>query len=310
MIRQQIYVGDIFYSKDNFDKVILLRVIKIVNENKFSVMCDGKRFNITYENLANNYIKLKHHGSIFFSIVNMTDNNQDVIISFFRREDEGTNKLPYAICRQMIENTFMSKAKLMNNTGIEDPNFYIGMSISQDTCPEDLPFDMMLACDKVTLSNRINIYINDTFEDIVELIPKIDKYNSVIKNIQEKSRGSVISGTNSGIIELLKSTIFMQDVCMGFNIKLLNYTLQYNKDSLELIPEQRKDLEYIINQEMFRTYVIPYNFTINLNEIKRSYVLVKDINEDLYIVAYDKGEYINKDMRKDFREKLDSISSI
>ena len=61
---------------------------------------------------------------------------------------------------------------------------------------------------------------------------------------------------------------------------------------------------------MFRTYVIPYNFTINLNEIKRSYILVKDINEDLYIVAYDKGEYINKDMRKDFREKLDSISSI
>lgn len=301
MKKSLLTVGDQFYRNTD-DGVLLLRIIKIINQDKVSVLCDGKRFNISHNTLVEEYTKLKPHGTIYFSIVELQDNNKDVIISFFRREDEG--KLPYAVCRQNIENVFMSKAKLMDNSQYEDPFIHIGVSISQDTCPEDIPFNMMLVCNDVKYSNKISIYLDDTFDNIVALIPRREKYDAILKNLYDRTKDSIFRGVQSSVEDLMGETIFMQDILSGFNIKFLDEPLVYNERTLELDYDQRDKLQYELNIEMYTTYVVPFDYTININEIKRSYVLVKDITETVYIIAYDKGDHLVSDMNRDFIDTL------
>jgi hypothetical protein len=305
MEKTLISIGDKFYRSTE-DGLIIIRVNKIVNEDKYQVYLDNrpdKLFNISYGSLKE-YTKLKPYGTLFFSIMQLQgQGNEDVAISFFRREDEG--KIPYAVCRQNMEDVYMSKALLLERN--QSPYFYIGVSINQDTCPEDIPFNMVLACNGVRLSHKVSIYLDDKYEDIIRLIPKKNKYDQVLNNIYTKLENTVTKGACKNMDELIKNTGFMDDICMGFDIHLLNDRIDYDEDSLEIHPDQRKLIEKELNVEMFRTYVVPYDYTININDIKRSYVLIRDITENIYIVAYDKGEYINTDMKRDFRSKLDMV---
>ena len=307
MEKTNIIIGDKFY-KSTEEGLIIIRIKKVINEKKYQVYIDDEPdmlFNITYDNLQT-YTKLKPYGTLFFTIMKLQGkNNEDVAVSFFRREDEG--KMPYAVCRQNMEDVYTNKAQIIMSR--EDRNytnfFNIGVSISQDTCPEEIPFNMVLACNGVSFSSRVSIYLNDKYNDIINIIPKKEKFNRVLSNIYDKLKDTVTLGANNCIDDLIMNTGFMEDICRGFNIKLLDDWIVYDTDSLELLPEQRKLIEKELNVEMFKTYVIKYDYTININDIKRSYILVRDKSEDVFIIAYDKGEYINSDMRRDFRNKLD-----
>ena len=287
-----IFVGDKFYKTiDN--KTVIVRVVKI-NNSKITVSLGDNKFNISNEILLNDYTKLRHHGSIFFSIVSLQGDNKDVMISFFRRDDEG--HLPYAVCRQNMENIFMSRASLMREelNGI----FYLGVSMSQDTCPEDIDYNMILTCSGVCHSQRINIYMDDTFEDICNLIQKQKKYDDILSNLYDKTAGSHVQGVSRDIISLMKDTIFMGDVMKGFGIYILQDIIEVN--GYQLAYEQKRILEKELNVEMKQTYVVPFDYTVNIHDIKRSYVLVKDMTERLHIVAYDKGDYIKTDIAETY----------
>lgn len=291
MEKTKIYVGDIFYTPVSENEVMLLRITKIINENKYGVITSKGKFNISYDNLIEKYTKLKPHGSIFFSIVN-TGDTKDVVISFFRRNDEG--KLPYAVCRQNMENVFMTKGRLMNKK--QDGLFDIGVSISQDTCPEDIDFNMMLICNNVLLSTRINVYLNDTFEDIINLIPKKNKFDAVLKELYDKTIGSNLVGLNENVEDLMANTGFMQDVCSGFNIRILPDVIEFDQKTNALSYDQCLWLQNEINYYVQDVYAFPYDFNISLNKIKRTYTLVKDKNEDVYIVMYTEGEPIRTNL--------------
>ena len=61
---------------------------------------------------------------------------------------------------------------------------------------------------------------------------------------------------------------------------------------------------------MEEPYVIPFSRDINLDDIKRSYLLVSDEKDNIYIVIYDKGEYKNIAEKQNFITRREIVSMI
>lgn len=288
---RNILLGDKFYIVDK-DKIMIFRVIKL-NNDKITVkeLSTGNKFNVNKNVLLDNYIKLNQHGNIYLSIVELGKNNKDIILTFFRKKDtNAAGSLPYAVCRQNVENTFMTRGQIMDRY-TQEKLYYIGLSVNRDNCPEDIPFEMMIACDNVVYSQCISIYMDDKFEDIMDIITHKDKYDAVLSRLYESTKQTKVLGASKDLKSLILDTGFMSDIMMGYDIFTLDRQI-VSDENKELLVEQRQLLERFLNVQMFRTYVIKFDYKINLNNIKREHILVKDVNENLYIIAYDKGEYL------------------
>ena len=85
MEKTLISIGDKFYRSTE-DGLIIIRVNKIVNEDKYQVYLDNrpdKLFNISYGSLKE-YTKLKPYGTLFFSIMQLQgQGNEDVASNIF-----------------------------------------------------------------------------------------------------------------------------------------------------------------------------------------------------------------------------------
>lgn len=297
----KILLGDKFYKYNKeTDTVKIIRIKTIKNENSF-VAYDEKTkevIRITKQEIFDlGYTRLKPDGCILFTVVLLQDNMKDVIVSLYRTKDEN-NGIPYCICRQNIYDLFANQIQ-KNNI------HYIGMSISIDTCPVDVEYQIMLACNGIDKSTMISYYIGDTLDDILSFI-KLDKFDIVLKTMYDKIdiRNNTIRGYCSNVRDLLTQNNFMWDVLRGYNIYQTPFEIIVIEDQLD--PAQRMVLEDMLKVEMFQTYVIKYDKDINLNDIKREYVLVSDIKDNVYIVAYDKGEYINRIYRDNIKDKRDA----
>ena len=71
-----------------------------------------------------------------------------------------------------------------------------------------------------------------------------------------------------------------------------------------------KVLEYMLKCQMIRTYVFPFTKEINLNEVKRSHIIIADKKDKVYIVAYDKGEYLNDYIKNNIQIILDDVVEV
>lgn len=289
-------VGEKYYIRKN-DKLLILRVKKLGEQ--VTVLVGEDKFKIPKNKLIEEYTLLKPHGSIFFNIVNLHNTTNDIIVTLFREEDKKTDQIPYAVCRQNITDFFTKNViNIQRSKGVllEDEE-YIGLSLSKDTCMDDIPYEVMTACDGVQYSEEICVYLDDSIEDILYLVNKSSRYNKVLQQLYDDSEKLGLKGCNNNINDLLISNQFIEDFERGFNIIKFDLKLEYDNE-LSLISTHQKYLESIINVEMLNTYVFEYDYSIDISKIQREHILVKDVDNILYIVAYDKGEYIESDIMK------------
>lgn len=294
---KDIMIGDIFYKKDNNGNVDIIRIKKFKNSKVVSVLRDTELYSMAYNTILNEYTRLNPHGYITFNIVSMQD-TKDVIVTLTRRNDvifENDN-VPYATCRQNIANLFAEQ--IIINSDIH----FVGISITKDTTPEDVPYEMVLACDGLISSDTISYYIDDTLDTILSFI-KQDKYDNILKTNNKNIDSNVIGYCNS-LKELLIENDFMYDVHTAFTIIEVEFETEILEDG-SLPKNQREYIEDMLKTEMYATYVIKYDKDIDLSEIKRNHILMCDKNNEIYILGFDKGNYINRTYLKYIRDKRD-----
>lgn len=306
---RQIYLGDKFYKYiEEEDRIEIVRIIKMKNTETFIIEREDTKdkFKINRDRLLSEFTRLKSDGFISFAIVNLQDNLKDVIVSLYRSKDiDNKVALPYAACRQNIFDLFSSQIK---REGINSDVTYIGISVSVDTIPEDTPYEMVLSCNGIIENTMVSVYIDDTLDSILSMIRE-SKYDLVLKTLNNRLSDPKIVGSCESLRDLLIYNNFMYDFHKGFNIVKVPFKVEI-LESYEILPEQRIYLENDLKVEMFRTYTLEYDKEINLNKIEREYILISDVNDKLYILAYDKGKYINRVYQQNIKDKRDILTMI
>jgi len=302
-MNMEIYNGDRFYYKHSLNNNLNLRVVRIKNENTFNCKRnDGQLIKISKQELLDNYIRITPHGSLFISIVDMGDKLQDVVLSIFRMSDvkEKTTAEPWCVCRQHISDIF---SETMN----QNPYLkFSGVSISQNTIMKGHDFKEVLACNGIVENKKYSIYLDDSIEDLLFLIDKkyLSRMDNVLENLDNKMNDDFHEGYVKSLKELLEKNDFMYDFLEGFGIQRVSFPIM-EPEGTELQPLHRYEIEKITSCEMLKTYVIPFNYSINMNEVKRSYQLVCDINNNIFIIAYDKGKYMTESLKESIKRNND-----
>ena len=299
-----------YYFKYEGNDLILLRLYKVKTKNRF-ILKDGenRKVSLTKDQLSE-FTMLEPDGLMVHVIASDPVQGSDTICLLYRMDDlnNGDNE-PYAVCRQNIIDPFEI---LLNN----DPNkTIVGVSISKDTAPEGFDFKTVYAATGIKYQQINFIYKDDSFEDIMSFVNEeaFDKTLKIVSDILDDDEDCRIkfSGYNSTYRDLLTQNDFMYDFRRAFNIVRFNFAIdksidRWNEDGIYKISDKEiKSIEGVTKHQVISPILIKYDKSVDLSEIKRSYIVFEDTNKDIYVISYDKGNYINReyDALSDQRDK-------
>ena len=295
-----IYVGDIFYRyEDDKEEAEIIRICRAKNTNKFIAETQNGNITITRNELIENYTRLKNDAFLTFFVLKLDKGAKDVMIAMHRRKDlDENNNVPYALCRQQFENSF-------NSILIKDDMYHIGVSMSKDTCPNDVNYEDLFLCNGVDAGITVSTYIGDTLDTILHFI-KTEKFDSILKEIDDNANQSIVEGPCRNLKELLEYHDFMYDYLLGFDITRVPFKVEDNKLTLEQI----KYLEGLTKHIFIDKMIVQKDSDIDLEKIERSHIKICDEEQNIYIVLYIEGEYNNEYYRENFKDKRDIITQI
>lgn len=294
-----IFVGTKFYRyTDDSDKPEIVRILKYQNETTVKVRNESTKeeYKIALDELKTKYIKISISGLMVFSKVTIGNGNDDIIVSLYRNKElDMKSTLPYCVCRQGITDIFYQMTRT-------DKNFY-GASVSVDTIPSGIEFDIMVACDAVYQDSiqYVAVYMNDTLDDIIDMVNtkefdktlnlmyldhvthESSKYGKVFYETMLKCDNC--EGYVRSLKGLLDSTNFMFDFYRGFEIYPLDFDLDgYDQQAL---PDNYKSiLSDLICKNIDKALVIKYDHDIQFSLIKKDYVMISDKNGVLYLITF------------------------
>lgn len=292
----KIYSGSKFYRYlDGQDHPDIIRLLNIDYEDGIIKYIDGEgnKKKDSYEFITKNFKMLAPDGLISISHVDMPDGikpngNQDVIVALkaFPKTDaewENVSDMPYAICRQMSADVF--------SNCFDPDNLIIGVSISQDSCPANVDFNVMLACSGLRYTRMIAVYLDDTLDNILSLFD-----NRIFDRVFEEfiyPKWKNTNGVCRSLRELLTENRFMYDFRKCFKIIEVPFEITDEDIASEQLGDQ--NTAFLANElkaNITETYLINYSREIDCSKFKRKYVLVSSaINEfsQVFIVGYDEA---------------------
>ena len=300
-----------YYFKYEGDDLILLRLYKIKTKNRY-LFVDENNKKVSLSKLQfSEFTMLAPDGILVHVLASDPNQGVDTVCLLYRMEDiEESNipvPLPYAVCRQNIIDPF---EMLLNN----NPNkTIVGVSISQDTTPEGFDFKSVCMASGIRYQKLHFIYKDDTFEDMFRFINEelFDKSLKVIKEVMDESDNIKFEGFKDTYRELLEENDFMYDFRRAFKIVRINFTIDtsvksWTEDGIYKISEKEVNIiESITKHQVINPILIKYDKTVDLEAIKRHYIVFEDLNKKIYVISYDKGNYINReyDALSDQRDK-------
>ena len=281
----KLYTGSKFYRyNDGCEQPEVIRVSNVDYDKKIVKYfdADGNKCKCSYDSLIRDYKMLAPDGAISFSVVSVND-SKDVIVAIkaFSKTKEDfarDNNLPYAICRQMVMDVF--------SANVDTENLILGVSMSQDTCPANVDFNLMFACTGLDYTRMVNVYLDDTLNTILNLFDNriFDKVLEELCHNNPNVQGMCISLAN-----LLTENNFMYDFRKCFKIMELPFTIDIETEGLS--PENTDFLSKELKVDILETYVVEYSRTIDTTKFKRDFIIATSAQEGfnkVYIVGYDK----------------------
>lgn len=304
-------IGAYFFKYEDIDdkkELILLRLYEVKSKNTFILKDKQKNKIVLSKKQLEEFTRLEPDGLIIHVLASDPLEGIDTLCILYRMDDINNNIYdPYAVCRQNIIDPFET---LLNN---KENTIIVGASISRDTSPEGFDFKSIYSAAGIRDQKIHFIYKDDSFEDIMSFVNEklYDKALKIIKDHMDESDNIKYKGFNDSYRSLLKENDFMYDFRRAFNfirikLNISNNTDHWTDDGIYKISrDEITIIESLTKHLVNNPILIKYDKTIDLNEIKRSYILFEDLSEKLYIVSYDKGEYINReyDSLEDQRDK-------
>ena len=334
-MKLQAMVGYKIFKELDDDTIELLRVYNVRRYKDGGVPAEitvknegtGEVYKIRTDTLSQ-YTPLEPDGLMTFNVVSirnsMGERLNDVIVTASRTKelhagddtvDVAMRLLPFAVCRQNITDVFY------NILAKDESAMMVGLAVNQNDCPTNFDFRFMLGCDSIDYSDYINIYRNDTLEDIYPMV-KMNKFDEVLSDLYQKHVEYVGNpvlqfkshdrGWCKDLKTLLQTNSFQTDINEMLDITEVDFSIQdhmvtrkslsghdYQSISDNLI-RWFSDLYKVL---MERVMAIPYGHDIDLSSMdKGSFFLIRDNTKTLYVMAYTvSGEAYQQEL-----EELDS----
>lgn len=279
MNKYDVITGKRFFKYNtNTDITNAFRVIKVLNENKIECKdeADGKIFTINKKTLSE-YNTLIPDALYCISLVSTSKAQNDIIIYIMRKEDlQKPTPIPNIIGRQMI----------LNDRDIN--KIVLGDYITNGAENEDL--NLFLSAKKIHSTIMINSYLDDSLEDIENLLSnnkkKIDTMmENNFKNFKANSLKHEYHGEIYGpksIHDLLQ--IMQKDIDASLGIS-----------SLDTNTLSKEELELFIGSPYANLSVVEYKKDIDLDKIQSNYFISRFEDGKVYVVSY---SLISEDLLK------------
>ncbi len=305
-------LGFKFFREKENEEFEIIRIVKTFNDGKVKIVDDEGNFTkLSLEDLAKEgYTPLESIGVISFAIVSV-GKNQDIVVTLMRKSDIKTGlTVPCVICRQSCTDFFYNLLAQEYNHG------YVGVSVSERTCPANIEYGHLLACDDIIFSEMVNIYYDDTIDSVLSCISLL-KYEDALEDLYQihiKSVGNPTlrlkkfhKGWCRHLRDLLLINNFWIDVDQAYQItdvdfEIGNYIIE-KKDGNNMSYEslEKEILSFLSSTfelNIVDCIVIAYDYDIDLGEYhNENYVLLRDSTEKLYLVVYMiSGQYLEQDL--------------
>lgn len=301
----KIYLNTRYYKYigDSDDNIIELRVIGFNNSETCKCKITkgpetdiGKIIKIPISVLKEDYTLLIPDGNIIFNIVKVQQGLDDVMVTVIPKEKMDIGyAIPTVICRQCVVDLF---AKQFAN---QESKEYVGLSISEETCPADVEFTNFLVCESILHSTICNYYIGDTLDYLLSLFSH-KKYDDVLSGLLSDYCNNLKTTMYAGLADyylrkgeghgfvnnltsLLKLNNFEYDLYRAFHIIPTTLNPQHFDDGV-LSKHAEYVLSSILRVGITKSLVVKYDKDIDLKSIAKKYALVSDNEGTVYVVAY------------------------
>lgn len=294
-------LGAKYYRYTEDDNIEILRVykhndteVKLFNEKDKET-----KIKMTIEELQKKYVKLNPHAVINFCIAKVGNDLNDVIVTVHKMTDLMSNEpTPYCVCRQNVTDVFANQIR-------NSDKLYVGCCMSLDTCPPDVDYRIMIACNEIKKTISVCTYMDDTLDSIMSLVRTKD-YDTALNALfvdHVKYTCNTNPSMNSSIMRnrmmaldsydgycktlrlLLEQNNFMYDFYQTFGIIPIDKKLNYTDEGV-LFQDITEIIENLYNINITSTLCMEYWYDINLENIDNDYVLIIDSENKLYVAAY------------------------
>ena len=313
-----VLLGSKWYRYDKDGNLVVVRVVRHNSDTNVSVIRLKQKLDeiqslekrkIDIRDLEDAYTMLNPDGYVTFNIVTIGNKEdgkpvQDVVITLHRLKDLNTgNKVPYAVCRQNVINTY-STVIMKHSTDWE-----VGMTMSVETIPEGIDYNIMTACNTCDKVIAVAAYLDDNLEDILGLVKPKDLheydfvlnelYKDHINNIpklfrEEACKAPIHKGYCRYLAQLLDYTDFMYDFERAFGIAKIN-DIEINDECIEqgdlingfiMKKPQLEIIEKAYGFKFINPIFMLFDKDINIDELSDEIALVKDCRNKIFLCNY------------------------
>lgn len=265
------------YNPDT-DITNAFRVIKVLNENKIECKDESndKVFTLNKKELSE-YNTLIPDALYCISLVSTSKAQNDIILYVMRKEDmEKPTPIPNIIGRQMI----------LNDRNVD--KIVLGDYITNAI--ENKELSLFLSASKVHSTIMINSYLDDSIEDIENLLSDDkDKINRMMENNFKNFKANSLKHEYHGEIygpesihDLLQ--IMQKDIDASLGIS-----------SLDPNTLSKEEFELFVGAPYTNLSVVEYKKDIDLDKIQSNYFLSRFEDGKVYVVSY---SLISEDLLK------------
>ena len=313
-----VLLGSKWYRYDKDGNLVVVRVVRHNSDTNVSVIRLKQKLDeiqslekrkIDIRDLEDAYTMLNPDGYVTFNIVTIGNKEdgksvQDVVVTLHRLKDLNTgNKVPYAVCRQNVINTY-STVIMKHSTDWE-----VGMTMSVETIPEGIDYNIMTACNTCDKVIAVAAYLDDNLEDILGLVKPKDLheydfvlnelYKDHINNIpklfrEEACKAPIHKGYCRYLAQLLDYTDFMYDFERAFGIAKIN-DIEINDECIEqgdlingfiMKKPQLEIIEKAYGFKFINPIFMLFDKDIDIDELSDEIALVKDCRNKIFLCNY------------------------
>lgn len=297
-VKKQNYNGLKLYKTVGDDEVETIRVVRRKSDKVMIAQIDGdptSRREYSIDELKE-YRAITPHGVFVVAIVKVGKNNalKDVV-TMIGRASENTD---YAMCRQNIVNPYYQSF-----SGIKK----FGIAFSRDNCPNYVDYDEAKGFDELVKSYNFSIYRDDTEDSIFDIASSaVEAANKILADTKQKFKRNKDFCEN--LSDLLNKHDFWDLFNDMFEITTIPGVIEDGINCKFLNLAQICFLQDKIAHSMREITTIPYWYDMDFSKIITDFMLVRDLTGEVYVIQYQKGEFIKPQHFSD--EELAKFTSI
>lgn len=284
------------------DELVVLRIIKIKNENTYVLKDKDNNKVIMTSKELNECVLLEPDA--FLNIFSSTDEQdlKDVYVCVNKSVDLVANKqLPALVIRQCIYNNMKNMAASLQSSN----DIYLGDCFLN---VEGVNIEEILQFKDINDSISLALYIDDSLDDIFDCIGKEDeKINETLKELKENTNldNYNVLGICDTLRQLMEDNDFMTNFRYIFNITQIDFPIEIEdtiiEDGLVKINNKQKELICkVVGYELFNISVISYDKDIDISKVvSKSHIVIADSNNKIYLISYVLGQPLVNDNNED-----------